>query len=199
MRALRPFFSLIGLLLAAGAPLAQAQTSPGWGLAGLMRSLAEVHAASASFTETKTMAVLKTPLVTSGTLRYVAPDYLSKTVLSPTRQDFVLHNGAVTLTVDGKVQRFNLAQAPALAGLVDGVRATLAGDLPSLERFYIVSLSGDAETWQLLLHPRDAGLRHLVSWLSIRGSGRKLTEISTGGVGGDLTRMSVHETIDHAP
>lgn len=198
MRALG-LLAAIGLMLAADLPPARAQTALAWGLAALMQSLAQVHAASATFTETKTMAVLKTPLQTSGTLRYVAPDYLSKTVLSPSRQDFVLQNGVVTLTVDGKARQFNLAQAPALAGLVDGLRATLAGDLPSLERFYIVSLSGDAETWQLLLRPRDADLRHMVSWLSIRGSGRKLTEIGTGGAGGDLTRMSVHETIDHAP
>jgi Outer membrane lipoprotein carrier protein LolA-like len=189
----------IGLLLATTAPLASAQSSTAWGLEPLMQSLAQVHAASAEFTETKTMAVLKTPLQTSGTLRYVAPDYLRKTVLAPTRQDFVLQNAAVTLTTGGKTQQFNLSQAPPLAGLVEGVRATLAGDLPTLQRYYTIALSGSADTWQLLLRPRDAGLSHVLSWLSIRGSENRVTEIDTGGAGGDLTRMSVDETIDHAP
>jgi hypothetical protein len=164
-----------------------------------MRSLARVQAASATFTETKTLAMLKTPLQTSGTLRYVAPDYVRKTVLAPTRQDFVLRKGVVTLTTGGRTQRFDLSEAPPLAGLVEGVRATLAGDLPTLQRYYTVALSGSADTWQLLLRPRDAGLSHFLSWLSVRGSENRVTEIDSGGARGDLTRMSVDETIDHAP
>jgi hypothetical protein len=163
-----------------------------------MRSLARVQAASAVFTETTTMAVLKTPLQTSGTLRYVAPDFVRQTVLAPSRQDFVLRNDAVTLTAGGRTQQFNLSQALPLAGLVEGVRATLAGDLPTLQRYYGIQLSGSAQTWQLLLRPRDAGLRQFLSWLSIRGSGNRVTEIDTGGAGARLTRMSVDETIDHA-
>ncbi|HEX3982078.1 MAG TPA: hypothetical protein VHX12_00145, partial [Acidisoma sp.] len=65
--------------------------------------------------------------------------------------------------------------------------------------YYTIDLSGNAETWQLLLRPRDAGLGHFLTWLSIRGSGNKVTEIDTGGARGDLTRMSVDETIDHGP
>lgn len=188
----------VGLLLAV-APLAQAQSSPAWGLAPLMQSLAAVKSASATFTETKTMALLKTPLQSTGRLRFVAPDFVQKTVLTPSRQDFVLQNGTVTMTAEGKTQQFDLAQAPPLAALVEGVRATLAGDLPSLQRYYSVELSGNDQTWQLLLRPRDAAAAHFLSWLSIRGSGIRVTEIDTGGARGDLSRMSVDETIDHAP
>jgi hypothetical protein len=179
--------------------LAQARSAAAWGLASLMQSLAEVKAASATFTETKTLALLKTPLQSSGRLRYVAPDYVRKTVLAPAPQDFVLQKDAVTMTASGKIQHFDLSQAPPLAGLVEGVRATLAGDLATLQRYYTIDLSGNAETWQLLLRPRDAGLGHFLTWLSIRGSGNKVTEIDTGGARGDLTRMSVDETIDHGP
>lgn len=187
---------VLGALLAAPS-LAHAQTA--WGIGPLMQSLAEVKSASATFTETKTMAVLKTPLETSGTLRYVAPDYLRKTIETPTRQDFVLQNGTVTLTSDGKTQHFDLSQAPPLAGLVEGVRATLAGDRPALQRYYTIALSGSAENWQLVLHPRDAGLSRFLTWLSIRGSQNRVTEIDTGAAGDTLTRMRVDETIDHGP
>ena len=198
MRAFWPL-GVLGLFLVATAPLARAQSSPAWGIGPLMRSLARVQAASATFAETKTLAMLKTPLQTSGTLRYVAPDYVRKTVLAPTRQDFVLQKGVVTLTTGGRTQRFDLSEAPPLAGLVEGVRATLAGDLPTLQRYYTVALSGSADTWQLLLRPRGAGLSHFLSWLSVRGSENRVTEIDSGGARGDLTRMSVDETIDHAP
>lgn len=191
-------FLVSGLFLAA-ASLAQAQTATTWGLVPLMQSLAAVRSASATFTETKTMVLLKTPLQSAGTLRFVAPDYLRKTVLAPSPQDFVLQKSAVTMTAAGRTQHFDLGQAPPLAGLVEGVRATLAGDLPTLQRAYMIELSGDANTWQLLLHPREATVRRFLSWLSIRGSGNRVTEIDTGGAQGDLGRMSVNETIDHGP
>jgi hypothetical protein len=198
MRAARPIAAL-GLVLAAFAPAARAQPAPAWGLGPLMQSLAQVHGAAATFTETKTLAMLKTPLETSGTLRYVAPGYVRKTVLAPSPQDFVLQNGVVTLTAAGRTRQFDLSQAPPLAGLVEGVRAVLAGDLPTLDRYYVIQLSGGAERWQLLLRPRDAGLSRFLSWLSVGGSGNRVAEIDTGGAHGDLTRMSIDETIDNAP
>jgi hypothetical protein len=185
----------LALLLAAAAP---SQAAPAWGIGPLMQSLAAVHAASATFTETTSMAVLKTPLQSSGTLRFVAPDYVRKTILAPTRQDFVLQKGVVTLTAGGRTQHFDLSEAPPLAGLVEGVRATLAGDLPGLQRDYTIQLSGGAGGWQLLLRPIDPGVGRILSWLSIRGSGNRVTEIDTGGAQGALTRMSVDETIDDA-
>jgi hypothetical protein len=156
MRAARPIAAL-GLVLAAFAPAARAQTAPAWGLGPLMRSLAQVHGAAATFTETK------------------------------------------TLTAAGRTRQFDLSQAPPLAGLVEGVRAVLAGDLPTLDRYYVIQLSGGAERWQLLLRPRDAGLSRFLSWLSVGGSGNRVAEIDTGGAHGDLTRMSIDETIDNAP
>jgi hypothetical protein len=197
MRALRPL-AAIALFLGASVPVASALAAPEWGIGSLMQSLGQVHEASATFTETTTMPVLQAPLKSSGTLRYVAPNYVRKTVLAPAPQDFVLQKGVVTLTAGGRTQTFDLSQAPPLAGLVEGVCGTLAGDLTTLQRDSTIQLSGSATTWQLLLRPSDAGVRHFVSWLSIRGSGDRVTEIDTGGAQGALTRMSVDETIDDA-
>ncbi|MDE1883856.1 MAG: outer membrane lipoprotein carrier protein LolA [Rhodospirillales bacterium] len=164
-----------------------------------MSALGQVRAASASFTETKTLPLLTTPLQSSGTLDYVAPDYVRKTTTAPAPQNFLLQNGMVTLTLNGQTQRFTLAQAPQLAGLVEGVRATLAGDLPALQRYYDLSLSGGADHWQLLLHPRDPALAKMLAWMSITGTGDKITEIDSADTKGGETRMQVRETILHAP
>ncbi len=176
-----------------------AQTAPGFTLPGLLANLAQVRAASASFTESKSLPLLTTPLQSSGTLDYVAPDYVRKTTTTPAPQNFLLQNGMVTLTLNGQTQRFTLAQAPQLAGLVEGVRATLAGDLPALQRYYDLSLSGGADHWQLLLHPRDPALAKMLAWMSITGSGNKITEIDSADAKGGETRMQVRETIQNAP
>jgi hypothetical protein len=186
-------------LAVCGLTLLCAQTAPGFTLTGLMAQLAQVGAASASFTETKSLALLTTHLQSNGTLDYKAPDYVRKTTLAPSRQDFTLQGDVVTLSMNGEVKRFSLSQAPQLAGLVAGVRATLAGDLPELQRYYRLSLSGGMAHWQILMRPRDAGLLKIMAWMSVTGTGDKITEIDSAGATGDETKMQVRETVLHAP
>lgn len=190
--------------LAGGMPLARAQAvatqAAGWGLPQLMSELAQVKSASAQFTERKTIHVLNAPLVTSGTLTYVAPDRVQKITSSPVPERFVLDHDQVTIT-GGPVHKthiFSLAQYPQIGGLVEGIRATLAGDLTALDRFYVVRLSGTATAWQLILQPKDARLTRFIKWIRIQGSEDRITAIDTESSNGDTSEMSVVEDISHA-
>ncbi len=146
------------------------------------------------------MHMLKTPVVTSGTLKYVAPDRVMKTTVSPEPERFVLEGKSIMIDGgrDHPPRIFSLTQAPQIAGLVEGIRATLAGDLPTLERFYVVQLTGDAMQWQLLLQPRSAELAHFVRSISIRGSGDRIQAIDTAGSDGDHSEMSIVEDVTDA-
>lgn len=193
MRAFLAGFWAVALL-----PLPSAAQSTNFTVTQLMTQLSHVHAASASFTETKSMALLTTKLQSTGTLTYVAPDYVRKTTLTPAPQDFILQSNGITLIVAGETRHFMLSQAPQLAGLVDAVRATLAGDLPALQNYYELSLSGDMGHWQLLLRPHDPSTLKLMAWMSVQGQGNKITEIDNADSEGGVTRMQVNETIQHA-
>jgi hypothetical protein len=168
-----------------------------WGLPDLMHDLAQVHAASARFTERKTIQALSAPLLVSGTLRYVAPDYVRKTTLQPVPEDFVLDHGQIMMTgPDQKQQVFAEAGNPMIGGLVEGVRATLAGDLPALTRYYTVQFSGDPAQWQILLRPKDKNAAHFLTWMIIQGADQKITAIDTQNANGDHAEMGVSEDID---
>ncbi len=191
---------LLALLAAsAGGALAQ-PAAANWGLAPLMREMATVRAASASFTERKTMRMLSTPLVTAGSLSYAAPDYLRKTTVAPVPESFILDHGLVTFSggPDGQTQHFSLNADPRIGGLVEGIRATLAGDLPALERFYSVRLSGEAGNWQLLLRPKNPQAARMIRWIVIRGAGDRLEELDTASGDGDHSEMSISETVSNA-
>ena len=182
--------------LAAGASCALAQPAAAtWGLPQLMHGLGQVRAASGRFVERKTIHVLDAPLMTSGTLTYAAPDYLRKMTLSPIGQDFVLEQGQVEITSGADHQRetFSLGAAPQIAGLVEGIRATLAGDLPMLERYYTVRLTGSEAGWQLFLQPKNAQATRFITWMLIQGSGNRLTAIDTASLNGDHSEMSIVE------
>jgi hypothetical protein len=171
----------------------QAQSAPGWGLASLMQSLAQVRAASANFTELQSAPELSAPLVSAGTLTYAAPDYLRKATISPVPEIFVLDHDHVTLTGggDGGTHEFALNDDPRIAGLVEGIRATLAGDLPALQRFYTISLNGDAAGWQLRLLPKDPALARFVRSIVISGSQDRIGIIDTVSSDGGDSRMSI--------
>lgn len=171
-----------------------------WGLSQLMRELAQVKSASAQFTERKTMHMLSAPLVTSGTLAYVAPDLVQKITLTPVPERFVLEGDKIVIVdgPDNQVHQVSLADYPQVGGLVEGIRATLAGDLPTLERFYAVQLTGSAADWQLLLQSKGADLTRFVKWIRIQGSGNRIGAIATESGNGDLSEMSIVEDVGNA-
>jgi hypothetical protein len=185
-------FPLPLVFLCAFIATASAQT---WGLPQLMQQLSQVHAASARFTERKTIALLNTPLLTAGTLTYVAPAYIRKTTETPAPQNFVLDHDNVSITAgpDQPAQHFSLNADPRIAGLVEGIRATLAGDLPALQRVYSVQFTGTEPDWQLLLRPKDPALAYMVKWMIIRGAGNRITTIDSASANGDHSEMGIVE------
>jgi outer membrane lipoprotein-sorting protein len=179
-------------LLCAGLSNAAAQS---WGLPQLMQQLSQVHAASARFTERKTIQLLDAPLISSGTLTYAAPAYISKTTETPTPQNFVLDHNNVTISAgpNQPAQKFSLNDDPRIAGLVQGIRATLAGDLPALSQVYSIQFTGTETDWQLLLHPKNPALAYMVKWMIIRGAGNRITTIDSASANGDHSEMGIVE------
>jgi Outer membrane lipoprotein carrier protein LolA-like len=188
-------------VLCAGAPCALAQPdAAAWGLPQLMRGLGQVRSATGRFVERKTIHVLNAPLMASGTLTYVAPDYLRKTTLSPVPEDFTLDRGTAEISggPEHQTHSFSLDEAPQIAGLVEGIRATLAGDLPMLKRFYTVRLTGTEAGWQLLLQPKTTQAASFITWMLIQGSENRLTAIDTASPNGDHSEMGITEDTSHA-
>ncbi len=171
-----------------------------WGLMQLMQSMAAVKSADANFTERKTLAVLNTPLVATGTLTYHAPDKMDKITLSPVPERFALDGTSITVTsgADQQTHKFSTADAPQIEGLTEGILGTLAGDLAALERVYDVQLSGGPEGWQLVLLPKNADIKKMIDWIAIRGAQNRITSIDTQSANGDHSEMSISETIANA-
>jgi outer membrane lipoprotein-sorting protein len=185
----------LSLVCVAAAP-ASAQPA-GWGLPQLMQSLAQVKSAAATVTERKTLKILNAPLLASGTLAYTAPDQMQKITVSPMPERFILNGQHVALTdgPDNQTHVFSLAQDPRIGGLITGIIATLAGDLPTLSRSYNIQLLGSPNQWQLLLQPKDQQIAQLIAWIRINGAQNRIDEINTQANNGDHSEMSVTETI----
>ena len=160
-----------------------------------MAALAQVKSANGQFTERKTLRMLTQPLVATGRLAYVAPSHIEKTTLSPIPERLVMDGDRVTIASgpNNETQTFSVADFPQIGGLVEGIRATLAGDLPTLERLYSARLSGTPAAWDLQLVPRESELAHVVKWMDFRGNGNRIRTVDTEDGEGNRSEMTIVE------
>jgi hypothetical protein len=192
---MRLLILLLSLAFATAFAGDEAAAPPGWGLPQLMQTLAQVKHAQGKFKESKYLSVLIAPMDSSGTLLFEAPGHLEKHTLKPRAESLVLDQGV--LTIDNKARNIKrtlvLQEYPAVWAFVESIRSTLAGDLTTLQRFYKVSLDGDAVKWNLRLLPLDQKTRAVVSEIVISGKGDRVTTIETSEANGDHSTMSITE------
>ena len=182
------------LLVGAGRPAAAADL--GWGLPQLMQSLRQVTSSTAFFSERRELRMLSEPLMSSGTLSYVAPDQLQKRTLLPKPERLSIDGGKLTIerSQSNENRTVALADFPEIGAFVESIRATLAGDLPALQRYYTISLQGDAGDWQITLEPKEKRLRELVKLIRIAGRGTSIRTIVSEQGDGDRSEMSIVES-----
>ncbi|GIL38198.1 LolA-related protein [Roseiterribacter gracilis] len=161
-------------------------------LADLLQTMRGVKQADATFVERRDIQLLSVPINTSGRLTYVAPDRLEKLTLEPRRELMTVTAREVTIAPDdAEPTVIPLDQAPELRALVDGLRATLAGDERALLRSYDATFSGRADAWQLDLVPKSSRLQQLVRSLHIEGSGTSIRKVDTVDASGDRASMTI--------
>jgi hypothetical protein len=175
---------LLAWALAAGA-------AEPWTLERLLRGFALTREARASFVEKKSVRVLDRPLVSSGELRFEAPDRLEKRTLRPRPELLRLEGDTLTLERGDRRLRLDLRSNPEAAALVESIRGTLAGDREALERVYRLQLEGTESSWALTLRPRDASMAALVQRIRIAGRHASISVIEILHPNGDSTLMSV--------
>ena len=171
--------------------LAQASIAP-WTLEQSMQARAAVKAEDATFREQKQLAILQQPLVTTGTLQYRAPAYVRKQTLQPHQETYEIDGDWLTIETPTEGRRqFYLPGYPLLRAFAEAIRATLAGDLEALERYYQVQLQGQSAAWTLRLQPTNQEMAEHVSAILIRGQDERVLSVETLETGGDRSLMTV--------
>jgi len=164
-----------------------------WSLTALMAALANHRQDEASFEEKKFISVLDQPVESSGELRFVAPDHLEKITVKPRAESMVLDGDRLTLQRGSRKKVVSLSEYPEIAGMVESMRATLAGDRKALERSYHLGFEGTAEAWSLILIPTDARIARVVARIHMHGSGDQVRDIEILQTDGDHSLMTIRK------
>jgi len=180
------------LALAAALALASlASAGADFTVAQLFESLARERPGRAAFTETKHLSLLDRPVESSGELVFTPPDRLEKRTVAPRPESVVVEGGSVTLERAGKRHTLRLIENPAVAVLVESIRATLAGDLAALTRTYSIALDGRAARWRLTLRPLDSAAAALVERIEIGGIEARVRTVEIFQADGDRSVMTI--------
>lgn len=170
---------------------AQAHAAASIDVSSLFESLAKEKPPRAAFHEKKFLALLDKPVESSGEIAFTPPDRLEKRTLKPRPESVVVEGGMVTLDRAGKRHSLALRDNPAIALLVESIRATLAGDLGALTKTYSVGLDGDRAHWRIVLRPLDASLATLVERIEIGGAQAQMKTVEIFQADGDRSLMTL--------
>jgi outer membrane lipoprotein-sorting protein len=184
---------IVGLGPHAAPAIGQASVPKEFDLSALMLRFGAVKQATARFTERKYLHILEAPLEDSGVLIFAAPGSLQKNTLQPNAERLMIDGDTLTIEREGKTETLDLADYPELGGFIEGIRATLAGNLATLERLYDPQLDGSIEAWRLVLKPRDEKMRQLIQSIRISGRDVHIERIETLERDGDHTDMTIVE------
>lgn len=162
-----------------------------WDIAQLMTELARNQGGRAVFTEKKYIALLDKPVVSSGEMRYVAPDYLEKRTLKPRAETMILDRDQISLERGKQKFTLRLREQPEVLAFVASIRGTLSGDRAALEQNYALFLSGNRDNWTLNLSPSNPRIAELVTRITIGGSRHQVRSVEYLQADGDRAVMSI--------
>jgi hypothetical protein len=154
----------------------------------LMARLQAMPGVYARFTEEKTIGLLAKPLVNHGTLHYMPPGRLLRTIDEPFRSQVLLVEGSIWLREGGASERIDLGAHPAARSFVGSFRSLLAGDREALAQHFELGLqTGHDDTWVLELRPRTKDMARIVTKMRVSGRGELVDRLVIEEASGDVS------------
>lgn len=181
-----------GLIRKAALPLLAALTlSAGPAHAGnasfrhLMALLAARRGSAVTFVAHTSAPGLTRALLSSGILRYRAPDHLEQRTLKPVPSEIILDGEQMTVRRGGETHQLDLRAYPQVAVYVEALRDTLGGHGAALQRLFAIRWQGTLADWSLTLRPRNSGTH--VRQIRLAGAAANIHRIEILASHGALT------------
>ncbi len=158
-------------------------------LSGISQLLARNSIICASFTQMKSLRVLKRPLLSKGKVIFVA----HKGILWQVREPFptrllVKRDALVKWNDSGEPQRLGFEQFPIFGALARVFIAVFTGEIEPLRKNFDIESHLKDSIWQLTLTPRDNDLAEIFKRVHASG-GRFVDELRIEERHGDHTRI----------
>jgi hypothetical protein len=179
------------LVLSVAVSCCAAAATPADSIAELLSGFAQHPHEHARFVEQTYSRVLKHPSETTGELHFDAPDRLEKRTLTPVAEDLLVEGENVTVSRGARRRSLRISDIPPLRPLLEGLRATLAGDLAGLTAHFAVSSAATDSGWLLTLRPLPDELQPLYQRIQIRGRDGRVQSLEIERDTGERSMMTI--------
>jgi hypothetical protein len=172
-------------------------------LSALLAGMRSTSGVIAEFTETRELALLSSPLESTGTIWFVPPARLVRLVTSPGRSRLVVDGDKVRFESDTGTQALDLSASPIARQIIDSFVVLFNGDEKRLRELYTVTFDAGsgaaaagsatqgsapgAAVWHLHLVPRSAPLDRMIASFDMFGSDRRIDRMEAAEPDGDRT------------
>ncbi|MBC8739045.1 outer membrane lipoprotein carrier protein LolA [Paraburkholderia sp. UCT31] len=152
--------------------------------------LAQPKGVRAQFTQTQTLAAMKQPLVSNGTLLFFRERGVIWRIDTPYKATYVITDAGVA-QLDASGRRVSTHSAQGTRGVAQVskmMRAMLGGNLSALYSQFDVSAEGSAAQWRMRLTPNQPQLAQSIKGLDMSG-GDYLQNLRITLANGDVTKL----------
>jgi outer membrane lipoprotein-sorting protein len=152
--------------------------------------LAQAKGVRAQFTQTQTLAAMKQPLVSTGSLVFFRERGVIWQIDTPYKATYAITDSGVS-EVNANGQRTNTNGGSGVRGVAQVsrmMRAMLGGDLSALYAQFDVRADGTAAQWRMQLTPNQPQLAQSIKGLEM-GGGDYLQALRITLANGDVTRI----------
>ncbi len=166
----------------------------GWSTELLMEKLAAVKEAELTFVEHRTSSFLLNKLKLTGRMHYRAPDFLQKIIESPFIERIEIDGDKLVIEKtpprgEPTIKQYSIASSEDLRTVVEGIKATLAGNLRLLTESYEVEMTGDGSDWSVRLIPKTLEVLQQIERIELSGSDGLIKVIEIFNADGDETSL----------
>ena len=152
--------------------------------------LAQAKGVRAQFTQTQTLAAMKQPLVSTGSLLFFRDRGVIWQIDTPYKATYGITDAGVA-EVDANGQRVTAHSAQGTRGVAQVskmMRAMLGGDLSALYSQFDVQAEGSAAQWRMQLTPNQPQIAQSIKGLQMNG-GDYLQSLRITLANGDITKL----------
>lgn len=156
-------------------------------LSGIAQRLTKSELVCGKFIQSKSLRALTRPLVSHGTLIFVAGKGVLWQVLEPFPTRALVTGDALIKWDDNNLpHRVSYGQTPAFRALSEVFLSVFAGKMGQLQKTFTVESNMDGRSWHLTLVPRDSKFAAIIAAIHVSGD-QFVDEIIIGEGRGDKT------------
>jgi len=163
-------------------------------LSSMLAAMRSSPGVVADFTETKELALLSSPLVSTGTIFFIPPRRFVRVVTSPGHSRLVVDGDKVRMEESTGNKEFDLSASPVARQIVDSFVVLFNGDETRLRQLYEADFQPHAadeyagsQRWHLHLVPRSMPLDRMIKQFDMTGTGAHIDRMESVEPDGDRT------------